>query len=108
MRAANRLHNVAAEVTRLALSLRRAGALVAVLLFMPAAFAQPKITAISPDWVQRGATLDMTLTGEGLNSVTGFVFSGESGLSATVVIESNPPPSVTIESAFKGIAVAAT
>jgi hypothetical protein len=108
MRAANRFLNVAAEVTRLTSSLRCASALVVILFFVPTAFAQPKITSISPDWVQRGATLDVTLAGEGLNSVTGFVFSGESGLSASIVIESNPPPSVTVESASKGIAVAAT
>jgi hypothetical protein len=107
MRAANRLLNVAAEVTRLAFSLH-AASFVATLLFVPAAFAQPKISSVSPDWVQRGATIEVTFAGEGLNSVTGFVFSGESGLSATVVIESNPPPSVTIESASKGIAVATT
>lgn len=108
MRAANCLLNAAAEVTRRAFLLRRAAALIAALLFVPVAFAQPKIASVSPDWVQRGATLDVTFAGEGLNSVTGFVFSGESGLSASIVIESNPPPSVTIESTSKSIAVAAT
>jgi len=108
MRAANRFLNVAAEVTRLIFSLRRAAGFIAALLFAPAAFAQPKTTSVAPDWIQRGATLDVTFAGEGLSSVTGFVFSGESGLSATVIIESNPPPTVTVESASKGIAVAAT
>src|ERR1051325_1025144 len=70
--------------------------------------AQPKITALSPDWIQRGTTLEVNFTGEGLGSVTGFVFSGESGLSAVTVVESNPPPSVTVESASKGIAAQPT
>jgi hypothetical protein len=71
-------------------------------------FAQPKITSISPDWIQRGATLNVTIAGEGLISATGFVFSGESGLSAEVIIETNPPPAVTVESVSKGIAAIAT
>jgi hypothetical protein len=60
-----------------------------VLLFASAAavIAQPKLTSISPQWIQRGVTIDVTLAGERLNSVTGFVFSGEAGLSATL-----PPP----------------
>ena len=70
------------------------------------AFAQPKFTSVSPDWIQRGATLTFTVAGDNLGSVTGLVFSGEAGLSATVVIESNPPPTVTVESASKGIGVA--
>jgi hypothetical protein len=70
--------------------------------------AQPKLTSVSPNWIQRGATLNITVAGESLGSVTGFVFSGEFGLSASVIIESNPPPTVTVESAAKGIAVATT
>ena len=69
-------------------------------------FAQPKITSLSPDWIQRGATLDVKFAGEGLNSVTGFVFSGEAGLSASVVAEMAPPPAITVESSSKSIAVA--
>ncbi len=69
-------------------------------------FAQPKITSIAPDWIQRGAALEVKIAGEGLGSVTGLVFSGESGLSATVIVVSNPPPSVTVESSSKGIGVA--
>jgi hypothetical protein len=78
------------------------------MLFCINALAQPKITSLSPDWIQRGTTLDVNFAGEGLNSVTGFVFSGDSGLSATVIVESNPPPSVTVESTSKTIAVAAS
>ena len=71
------------------------------------AFAQPKITSLSPDWIQRGATLTVTLAGDNLGSVTGLVFSGESGLSGSIVIETNPPPAVTIESTSKAITTTA-
>ena len=70
-----------------------------------AVFAQPKITSLSPDWIQRGATLDVTFAGQGLGSVTGLVFSGDSGLNASLVIETSAP-SVTIESSAKTISVA--
>ena len=73
--------------------------------FTSTAFGQPKITSLSPDWIQRGVTLDVKFVGEGLNSVTGFVFSGEAGLSATAVAEM-PPPAVTVESTSKTIGVA--
>jgi hypothetical protein len=69
-----------------------------------AAQSVPKITSISPEWVQRGTTVDIVLSGENLGAATGFVFSGEAGLSAT-----NLPgpvaakPSVTIESTLGGI-----
>jgi hypothetical protein len=66
-------------------------AVVLSALFACIAFAQPKLTSISPQWIQRGATIDVTLAGDRLNSVTGFVFSGEAGLSATLP----PPPAAT-------------
>ncbi len=81
------------------------GALIALPFSL---LAQPKITSIAPDWIQRGAALEVNIAGEGLGSVTGLVFSGESGLSATIIVVSNPPPSVTVESSSKGIGVAAT
>ena len=70
------------------------------------AVAQPKLTSIAPNWVQRGATLAVTINGDSLGSVTGFVFNGETGLSASIVVETNSPPAITVESASKGIAVA--
>jgi len=79
-----------------------------VVMFVMAgvALAQPKITSISPDWIQRGATLTFTIAGQKLGSVTGLVFNSEAGLSATIVVEAEPPPAVTVESASKSIAVA--
>lgn len=65
--------------------------------------AQPKITSLSPDWAQRGTTLTVTFAGEKLGSVTGLVFSGEAGLSASIVAEAAPPPTISVESAAKGI-----
>ena len=73
-----------------------------------AAFAQPKITSLSADWIQRGAILTVTIAGEKLGSVTVLLFSGEAGLSATIVVETSPPPSITVESAAKSIAAATT
>ena len=70
------------------------------------AVAQPKLTSITPSWVQRGATLAITINGDGLGSVTGFVFNGDAGLSASLVVETSAPPAITVESASKGIAVA--
>jgi len=43
----------------------------------------PKITSISPDWVQRGTSSPVLLEGENLSQIEGFIFSGEGGLSAT-------------------------
>lgn len=115
MRMAN-LPRVAVEVTRLTLScwirvsLHRLLPIVSgtlALLVHSSAFAQPKITSLSPDWIQRGATLTVTLAGENLSSVTGLVFSGESGLSGSIIVETSPPPAITIESAAKAITTTA-
>lgn len=38
----------------------------AVLLAQPV----PKLNSISPEWIQRGTTLDVTLTGDNLGSIT--------------------------------------
>ncbi len=59
----------------------------------------PKVNSISPEWIQRGTTADVVLTGENLGNATGFIFSGETGLSATnVPAVGSSSPSVTIES----------
>jgi hypothetical protein len=75
-----------------------------------AAVAQPapKLTAISPDWIQRGTTIDVTLTGENLGGVTQIIFNGDAGLSATNVAAPAPMPkaSVVIESTGGGISIA--
>ena len=82
------------------------GILLTTLFGVSAAFAQPvpKLTAISPEWIQRGTTLQVVFTGENLGSVTNFIFSGEPGLSATNVPPPTPAKSVvTIESDLGGI-----
>ena len=43
----------------------------------------PKIASISPAWAQRGSSSIVTLEGENLSQVEGFIFSGEGGMSAT-------------------------
>lgn len=61
----------------------------------------PKITSVSPEWVQRGVTTDIVIMGENLSSITEFAFSGGDGLSA----EAAPPskPAVRLESTSTGI-----
>ncbi|PYJ00858.1 MAG: hypothetical protein DME25_19615 [Verrucomicrobia bacterium] len=71
-----------------------------------AALAQPapKLTSISPQWIQRGTTVEATLAGENLGGVTQFIFDGEPGLSATNLPPPEmPKPAVTIESTGGGI-----
>jgi hypothetical protein len=61
----------------------------------------PKLTIISPEWVQRGTTTDIEITGENLSDITEFSFSGEEGLSA----EPGPPSksAVRLDSTTPGI-----
>ncbi len=70
------------------------------------AFAQPtpKLNSLSPEWIQRGTTLQIVFSGENLGSVTGFVFNGDPGLTATNIPLPSPPKSVvTVESDLGGI-----
>lgn len=68
----------------------------------------PKLTAISPEWIQRGTTIDVTLTGENLGGVTQIIFNGDAGLTATNVPLAAPAPKlgVVIESTGGGISLA--
>src|SRR5437660_12429954 len=52
-------------------TIQRLSALWLVLFFALAASAQPvpKITSISPEWIQRGTTNDLTIVGDNLGSV---------------------------------------
>jgi hypothetical protein len=73
-----------------------------------AAVAQPapKLTAISPEWIQRGTTIDVTLTGESLGAVTQIIFNGDVGLVGTNQPPSAPlpaNPSIVVESTGGGI-----
>src|SRR5436309_9526425 len=64
----------------------------------------PKLNSTSPEWVQRGNTIQIVFAGENLGNVTGFIFSGEPGLTATNLPSPVPPkPSLTIESDQGGI-----
>src|SRR5437667_8609220 len=64
----------------------------------------PKLTSISPEWIQRGTTTEVTLVGENLGGVTQFIFDGEAGLSATNVPPPEAPkPALTIEATGGGI-----
>src|SRR5437870_3529071 len=61
----------------------------------------PKIASASPEWVQRGTTSIVTLEGEDLSEVTGFLSSGEGGLIVTNAPAQSSPAS--IESSRGGI-----
>jgi hypothetical protein len=80
-----------------------------LLLSVSSAFAQPapKLNSISPEWIQRGTTVQIVFSGENLGNVTGFIFSGVSGLTASNVPPPAPPkPALTIESDLGGISIA--
>ncbi|MEO8426191.1 MAG: PPC domain-containing protein [Verrucomicrobiota bacterium] len=63
--------------------------------------AVPKLNSVSQDWLQRGSTGEITFAGENLTSATNLIFSGDSGLTATII----PPekPSVQVETSQGGI-----
>src|SRR5262245_60735168 len=61
----------------------------------------PKITSVSPEWVQRGTASVIALEGENLSQVNGFILSGDGGVTA-----SNAPPrtySTNLEASRGGI-----
>lgn len=72
----------------------------------------PKLNALSTEWIQRGATLELTLTGENLGGVTNLLILGEPGLTATQVVAMAAAPGnaaapvslVQVESTGGGIA----
>ncbi len=43
----------------------------------------PKLGAVTPEWIQRGTTIELTLNGENLSGVTEILFDGDPGLSAS-------------------------
>lgn len=66
----------------------------------------PKLTSLTPEWVQRGAAVEITVTGENLSGVTGFLIDGDPGLTVTNAMAAEPLPSnsaVTVESTGGGI-----
>jgi hypothetical protein len=65
----------------------------------------PKLTSVSPEWIQRGTTVEVVLAGENLGGVTQILFNGDPGLNATNVPAAPPPPkpTVTVESTGGGI-----
>src|SRR5262245_41582731 len=64
----------------------------------------PKLNSLSPEWIQRGTSIDITLTGDNLGGVTQILFNGDVGLSATNIPPASPPkPSISIESSGGGI-----
>src|SRR5438093_10150657 len=81
--------------------------LTTVLLLAPAVLlAQPvpKLSSISPEWIQRGTTQEIVVTGENLSGVAQILFNGDAGLSGTNTPPVTPPkPIITIESTGGGI-----
>ena len=77
---------------------------LAVGILSTAAQPVPRLNSIAPEWIQRGTSLEVVLSGENLGSVTNFFFIGDPGLSAAIVPPPVPPgPSIAIESAQGGI-----
>ncbi len=58
----------------------------------------PKLNSISPEWIQRGTTADITLAGENLSQISEFAFSGDKEYFSVIVA---PPakPVVRLEAA---------
>src|SRR5438034_11832253 len=72
----------------------------AVLLAQPV----PKLSSIAPEWIQRGTTQEIVVTGENLSGVAQILFNGDPGLSGTNIPTAMPPkPIITIESTGGGI-----
>jgi hypothetical protein len=64
----------------------------------------PRLDSISPEWIQRGTTIEVTFRGTNLASVNRFIFDGETGLSATNVPAPGPAkPTISVESTSGGI-----
>lgn len=64
----------------------------------------PRLDSLSPEWIQRGTTVEIVFTGENLAAVTGFIFSGDAGLTfSNVPVPPSPRAVVTIESNRGGI-----
>jgi len=65
----------------------------------------PKLNSISPDWIQRGTTVTITVTGENLGSVANLLLSGDPGITAEILAP--PHPTVSIEASGGGISTTA-
>ena len=64
----------------------------------------PKLNSLSPEWIQRGTTVEIVFMGENLGADASFIFSGDAGLTASNVPA--PPTTkavVTIESNRGGV-----
>lgn len=74
---------------------------------MVASFAQPmpKIQSVSREWIQRGTTAEVTVSGDNLGSATRFIVSGDPGVKADITAPANPI--VKIESNDGGISAIA-
>ncbi len=72
---------------------------LSTLLFICNGTAQsiPKLKTISPEWVQRGTTTDITLTGENIANISSFAFSGDEE-QLTAVIAPVSKPAIGLES----------
>src|SRR5205814_6728879 len=66
----------------------------------------PKLSSISQEWLQRGSSVEVTLSGENLAGVTNLLFSGDAGFTAT--LSPREKPSIKLESSEGGISPAET
>jgi hypothetical protein len=72
-------------------------------LLAAAAYAQPvpKLNSVSKEWVQRGGTFEIALSGENFGAATNILISGERGVSGEWI--ASPASAVAIESSASGI-----
>lgn len=78
----------------------------AAVLFQAAASAQPvpKLNSVSPEYVQRGASVDLLFAGDDLARTISFLVSGEPGIRIELISASEP--AVQIQSSKGGISAA--
>ena len=60
----------------------------------------PKLNFVSPDWIQRGKTTEVTFTGENISKISHFLFADEENFEAQIT---SPKPEVRLESSNGGI-----
>src|SRR5262245_39145986 len=65
----------------------------------------PKLNSISQEWVQRGREVELIVTGENIGTATGFLISGDPGVSAALQARTDRA-SLTIESSKGGVSSA--
>lgn len=67
----------------------------------------PKILTLSRDWLQRGTTNELIITGENLTVPKAIHISGDPGVTASIAAPDQDGPRIVVESSAGGISIAA-